>query len=96
MAREITGRKLTDHSDLARVLDEGTWDTRPCVRVEVHFHSDHDNPGSIIWIDRDQFLIRRIDDITTIDDLVISRLTAYSPVIDEPIPGHALEFSAPA
>ncbi len=96
MPRDVTGRRLTDHPYAATMLDQYSYAHRSCLRVEARFRPGDDEFGSVIWIDSEQLLIRRLDARCRRGSLVIKSITTYSPVMDESIPEQELEFAPPA
>lgn len=96
MPRDVTGRRLTDHLYAARVLDQLSCAHRSCLRVEARLHPEDGEFGSVIWIDREQLLIRRLDARCRRGTFVINSITTYDPVMDESIPEQELEFAPPA
>ena len=96
MPREVTGRRLTDHLYAARVLDQLSCDHRSCLRVEARFSPGDGEFGSVIWIDGEHLLIRRLDARCRQGPFVINSITTYDPVMDESIPEQELEFAPPA
>ena len=96
MPRDVTGRKLTDHRYAARVLEQLNCAHRSCLRVEARLSPGDDEFGSIIWIDRERLLIRRLDARCRLGSFVINSITTYDPVMDESIPEQELEFAPPA
>lgn len=96
MPRDVTGRRLTDHPYAPRMLDQLSCAHRSCLRVGAGFRPGDDEFGSVIWIDREQLLIRRLDARCRRGTFVINSITTYDPVMDESIPEQELEFSPPA
>ena len=96
MPRDVTGRRLTDQLYAPRVLDQLSCAHRNCLRVEAGFHPGDGEFGSVIWIDREQLLIRRLDVRCRRGTFVIHSITTYDPVMDESIPEQELEFAPPA
>jgi hypothetical protein len=96
MPRDVTGRRLTDHPYTARVLDQLSCAHRSCLRVEARLRPEDREFGSVIWIDREQLLIRRLDARCRRGTFVINSITTYDPVMDESIPEQELEFAPPA
>jgi hypothetical protein len=95
MAEEISGRKLTDRAEAARVLDEVDCGTHKCLRLEAHFRPAKDDFVPRIWIDPQRLLIRRLDERARQGDLIVNRTTTYDPIMDESVPNEALEFVSP-
>lgn len=96
MPRDVSGRRLTDRLYAARMLDQLSCAHRSCLRVEARFRPGDDDFGSIIWIDREQLLIRRLDARCRRGTFVINSITTYDPTRDESIPEQELEFAPPA
>ena len=95
MPRDVAGRRLTDHPYATRVLDQYNFAHRSCLRIEARFRPGDDELGSVIWIDSEQLLIRRLDARCRRGTLVIKSITTYDPVIDMSIPKEELEFAPP-
>lgn len=96
MPRDVTGRRLTDHLYAARVLDQLTCAHRSCLRIEARFSPGEGESGSVIWIDGEHLLIRRLDARCRRGPFIINSITTYDPVMDESIPEQELEFAPPA
>lgn len=96
MPRDITGRRLTDRLCAARMVEQLSCAHRSCLRIEARFCPDDDEFGSVIWIDREQLLIRRLDARCRRGAFVIKSITTYDPVMDESIPEQELDFAPPA
>lgn len=96
MPRDVTGRRLTDHPYTARVLEQHSYAHRSCLRIEARFAPGDDGFGSVIWIDSEELLIRRLDARCRRGSLVINSITTYKPAMDTSIPEEDLEFAPPA
>jgi hypothetical protein len=96
MPRDVTGRRLTDHRYAARVLEQLNCAHRSCLRGEARLSPGDDEFGSIIWIDRERLLIRRLDARCRLGSFVITSTITYDPVMDESLPEQELEFAPPA
>lgn len=90
LPKDVGGRRLTDLTDAKRV-DDAQFDKVDCFRIDGTFAG---NPMAL-WIDKKTFLVRRIDSKTKFDTFSTERTTTYDPIIDEEVPGKALEFDLP-
>jgi hypothetical protein len=85
---ELSGRRLTDLQSLKR-LDDGTLGGAACYRIEGTLG---DQPMTV-WIDRQTFLVRRIDSHRQLTKGVqVDTVTTYEPELDGEIPAEALAF----
>jgi hypothetical protein len=96
MPRDVTGRRVTDHPYTARVLEQHSFAHRTCLRVEARLGPGDEGFGSVIWIDSEQLLIRRLDARCRRGSLVIKSITTYNPVMDTSIPEQELAFAPPS
>ncbi len=87
---EVSGRRLTDMTELERVQDvaHGTVD---CFRIRGRYA----NIPRTIWIDKVTFLVRRIEGEHRFDGFRTETTTTYDPVIDSEIPDDDLDFNPP-
>ncbi len=98
---EVGGRKLSDIKE-AKLLEDGIFDNVNCYRIQGKFISKSNNDKTVskptvIWIDKNAFLVRRIDEETvfTFSNFRTEVTTTYSPAVNSDIPGKALEFDPP-
>ena len=87
LPNEVGGRRLTDIAEATRAED-ATIDTVNYFRIRGTFG---DVPMTL-WIDKNTFLVRRIDSTKTIGNFSTEETTTYDPVIDDEIPDESLEF----
>lgn len=87
---EVGGWRLNDITEPKRIED-AIHDNSACLRIQGTFI---DHPMTI-WIDRESFLVRRIDQERQFDDFRTEETTIYEPVIDEDIPDELLDFGYP-
>ena len=87
LPNEIGGRRLTDITEATRAED-ATIDTVNFFRIRGTFG---DLPMTL-WIDKNTFLVRRIDSKKTIGNFSTEETTTYDPVIDGEVPDAFLEF----
>ena len=98
---EVGGRKLSEIKE-AKLLEEAVFDNVNCYRIQGTFRSYRDNGKSItkptvIWIDKNSFLVRRIDEenVFTFSKFRTETTTTYYPVINGDIQAKMLEFDPP-
>ncbi len=87
---EVSGRRLTDMTELERLKD-ADHGTVSCFRIRGKYA----HIPRTIWIDRNTFLVRMIEDQRRFDGFRTENTTTYQPVIDSEIPKHDLEFDPP-
>ena len=87
---EVSRRRLTDIPELKRI-DDVIFDKVDCFRIQGQ------SVGSpmTIWVDKNTFLLRRIDAKRKFDDFRTERTTTYEPVINGEISDKMLEFDPP-
>ncbi|HEX2223936.1 MAG TPA: hypothetical protein VHN15_07000 [Thermoanaerobaculia bacterium] len=91
LPEEIGGRRLTDITEARRIEDarEGSTD---CFRIQGRYA---DSPVTV-WVDKQTFLVRRIDLSRADKDLRTERTTTYEPVINGEVTQEMLAFDPPA
>ena len=87
---EVSGRRFTDIPELKRT-DDVIFDTVDCFRIQ----SQSVGSPMTIWVDKNTFLLRRIDTKRKFDDFRTERTTIYEPVINGEISDKMLEFDPP-
>lgn len=90
LPNEVTGRRLTDITT-ARRVENGECMGASCYRLEGKYAGD----TTMVWVDIQTFLIRRIDARSDFDDFYTEQTTTYDPVIDSELDSDILEFKAP-
>lgn len=86
---ELHGNRLTDLQSLKR-LDDETLGAVLCYRIEGR---QGNRPPMTVWIDRQTFLVRRIDRHQQLPkDVQVDTVTTYEPELDGKIPAEALAF----
>jgi uncharacterized protein (TIGR03067 family) len=73
-------------------IKDGELQNIECFRLEYSFRDEQ----VTLWIDKQSYLVRRIDERIKADDVRIERTTTYDPTIDGKIPDKMLEFDPPA
>jgi len=89
---EIKGYCITDMKDTALDEDAKLEDGTVCYRVTG---KDPDDAPIILWIEKDSFLIRKIEEKHKFDDFRTEETTEYKPKINIEIPDDALKFNPP-
>jgi hypothetical protein len=91
----------------ARRIDDGTVDEFKCFRIRGQSIRTPKTLGSgdtgivlrenssTIWIDKQSYLVRRVDESNVYDSFSTDTVTTYSPEINVEIPSELLEFGAP-
>ena len=87
---EVGGRRLTDITEAKRIED-ANLDKVDCFRIQGQFVGS----PMTIWVDKNTFLVRRIDSQKKFDDFRTERTTTYEPVINGEISDKMLEFDPP-
>ncbi len=87
---EVTGRSLTAITGRKRVED-GKLGKAECFRIEGKFGND----STTLWIDKQSYLLRRIDEQTKLENCRTEQTTTYDPEINVTIADKLLEFRAP-
>jgi len=87
---EVSGRRLTSLSKARRVEDRECMSSA-CYRIEGKYAG---NPA-VVWVDKQTFLVRRIDSRSEFDNFRTERTTLYDPVIDLEVDNELLEFNSP-
>lgn len=78
-----------------RLLESNKLAGIDCFRVEgEQTYGDHDT--TVIWIDRETYLIRRIDTSHIFPDFKTETTTTYYPAVNGTVGKDALEFNAPS
>jgi len=90
MPHEISGRKLTELTDLSK-LDDGVEREIPCYRIRG---MEGDRPMTL-WIEKQTFLLWRIDSGHKFPDFRTEVTTTYEPVSDDSIEKKSLKFNPP-
>jgi hypothetical protein len=91
MPGDVSGRRLTDMTDVRRVADAEVGGAA-CVCVEGKYAG---HPRTACF-DKATLLVRWIAFETTFPKFTARETTTYEPVIDEPIATQLLEFGPPA
>jgi hypothetical protein len=78
LPQAVDGWRLTDLSDVTR-LEDAMLGGRSCIRVQGRKLK---NP-STVWIDRETFLVRQIDEANTFPDFRTEQTTTYTPEFGE-------------
>ena len=86
LPKEIGGRRLTDITEAKRIEDAHIGNVA-CIRIS----GKYGDSAMTLWLDQKQFLVRRIDSQSKIEE----RTTTYEPVIDEKIAEKLLKFNPP-
>ena len=91
----------------ARRIDDGAVDEFECFRILGQSIRTPKTLGSgdtgivlrenssTIWIDKQSYLVRRVDESNVYDSFSTDTVTTYSPEINVDIPSELLEFGAP-
>lgn len=87
MPQEVGGRLLTEVENARRGEDRMCGDHQ-CFTIEGKYADD----PIIIWIDKESYLVRRIDETSTYDDFTADHTTTYDPVVNDEISPTLLEF----
>lgn len=87
---KVGGRRLTDIPELKRI-DDAIFDKVDCFRIQ---DQAVDRPMTL-WIDKKQFLLRRIDSQKKFEKFSTQRATTYKPVINGKVTDKMLEFDPP-
>ena len=100
LTSEVGGSKLTDLKEM-KLLDDGTLDKVKCFRIQGKFSFSHDTgkiiqKPTVIWIDKNTFLVRRIDEETIFSNFKTRSTTTYYPYVNSSIPGKLLKFNPPS
>ena len=98
-AAQIPGMLMPDklkgwggvHISDAKRIEDGKLDKGECFRLVGNYV---DNPITL-WIDKQSYLVRRIDEQATFDTFRTEQTTTYEPVIDGEITDKMLEFDPP-
>ena len=75
-----------------RQIEDGSLQNVECFRLEYNFRDEQ----VTLWIDKQSYLVRRIDERIRANDVRIERTTTYDPTIDGKITDQMLEFDPPA
>ena len=73
-------------------IEDGELHNIECFRLEYSFRDEQ----VTLWIDKQSYLVRRIDERIKDDDVRIERTTTYDPTIDGEITDRMLDFDPPA
>jgi hypothetical protein len=73
-------------------IEDGELQNIECFRLEYSFRDEQ----VTLWIDKQSYLVRRIDERIKADDVRIERTTTYDPTIDGKITDEMLEFDPPS
>lgn len=87
---EVGGRKLTDITELKRTED-GAVANVECFRVAGKFGDE----SITVWIDKQSYLVRRIDEQHMLGNIRVEQTTTYEPSFVEKITDKMLEFDPP-
>lgn len=87
----ISGRRLTDMTDLERVEDASIGGTE-CYSI----HGQYGGYTMTVWIEKATHLIRRIDFKLVREDLHFETTTTYDATVNAPVPTSALAFNPPS
>lgn len=90
LPKEINGSRLTALADAKRI-DDGDLENVKCFRIQ----SKEINSMMTLWIDKESYLVRRIDERKNFDDFSTEVTTIYEPIIDGEIPDIDLAFDPP-
>ena len=90
LPKEVGGRRLTELTAAKRAKD-AKLDKVDCFRIEGMFL----NAATTVWIDKNTYLVRRIDAKKSFDNFRTEATTTYDPVINAETPDKALEFDPP-
>ncbi len=90
LPNEISGRPLTDITEASRIED-AKLDETECFRV----HGNFDDSPVTLWIEKETYLVRRIDEETKFEDFQTVDTTTYEPVVDGEIADNLLEYNPP-
>lgn len=73
-------------------IEDGKLRNVACFRLEYNFRDEQ----ITLWIDKQSYLVRQIDERIKTDGIRIERTTTYDPTIDGKITGEMLEFDPPS
>jgi serine/threonine protein kinase/ankyrin repeat protein/formylglycine-generating enzyme required for sulfatase activity len=73
-------------------IEDGKLQNNDCFRLEYNFRDEQ----FTLWIDKQSYLIRRIDERIKFDNIRIERTTTFDPTIDGKITDEMLKFDPPA
>jgi len=76
----------------AKRAEDGKLDKVDCFRVEGKYGKQ----PITLWIDKQSYLVRRLDERKTFDTFRIEQTTTYDPTINEKIVDRMLAFDSPA
>src|SRR5262249_37489466 len=82
---QVGGRRLTDATGVERVKD-GVQTSLPCFRLRGSYAGD----PMMLWIDRQTFLVRKIEVWTDHGGFQTDRVTIYDPAMDAEVPDVSL------
>ena len=80
LPREISGRPLTRIAKVKRI-ENAKIDEIECLRIQGQYAGY----SMTIWIDKETYLVRRIDSEKKFDNFLTEETTTYKPFIDEEI-----------
>jgi len=87
---EVGGGRLTGITEAQRIED-AKLDKVECFRIQGQYAGS----PMTIWVEKETFLVRRIDSQKKFDDFRTERTTTYEPVINGEISDKMLEFDPP-
>ena len=90
MTQEVGGRTLMEMTETKRIDDAKVGEVE-CMRIEGKFA---DSPMTL-WLDKQTFLVRRIDLTMKLTGFRTETTTTYEPVINEEIADKLLKFDPP-
>lgn len=88
---EVWGGRFTDTLADAKRVENADLGLTECFRVEGKLG---DLPQTY-WIDKETFLVRRIDSSMKFPNFRTEDTTTYDPIVNEEVPDKALEFNPP-
>jgi len=84
--------KLEGYGDLniidPKLIEDGNLQGVECFRLEYNFRDEQ----IVLWIDKQSYLVRQIDERMKTDGIRIERTTTYEPTVDGKITDEMLEF----
>jgi hypothetical protein len=91
--------RLTDMTDVKRI-DDGEVGGKACYGVKGQHTSDMSSITFVVYVDKESFLIRKIEEETSIPlpqskAMKMSKTIIYKPAINEAIDEEALAFNPP-
>lgn len=91
LPNEVGGRRITKDLEEVKRIDDAMLENVDCYRIEGAFG---DHPMEV-WVDKNTFLIRRVDSRVQLDQFHTECTTTYVPEVNVDIVEKKLKFNAP-